>query len=942
VSKEPSSPTKLEKNHKPLFRQEKEEPKMKKHILSILCLFFVVFLFGAQIDLFAQTEAPGTESPGTGSAVTGATKGEPPSSEAIYEQALNLRKLDSADDEKLDKSEIEKALSGMFPTSLSRNLRQYGYDFFNKDISTFTPVGNVPVGGDYVVGPGDSFTIHLWGKAEGRYEVTVSRDGTINLPRLGNLSVSGFKYDELNSYLFNSFKEFYPDFEMSITMDRLRTITIFVIGEAANPGTYSVSSLSTVISALVAAGGPGKNGSMRNVQVLRQGEAVKELDLYKFFLNGEKENDIRLQNNDTVFIPVIGPVAGIAGHVRRPAIYEMKESQTIGDIVEFAGGILPVSHLQNVTVERVVNNERRVIRSFDLDISGDGGAENMGTLLGDFDVIKIYPLYDRVQQVVYLQGHVKYPREYEFKPGMKLSDLISSYDDLLPMPYQDRAEIIRMMPPDLHPELIEFDLGGLLKGDRTQDMPLQELDSVIIYSLIEKSVEPKVVVEGAVKKPGSYLYYEGMTVKDLIFKAGNLTQFAYLDRAEIQRLVPPDLHPELITFDLGTLLAGNSDKDLELQNLDQVVIHSVQEMVEISTVTINGAVKNPGTYTLYAGMTVKDLIFQAGNMTQVAYQDRADLTRIVTDQDTTDSIMLTFSPESAVSGIVEDNFVLQKDDVIHIREIPMYREALNRKIDLQGEFVFPGEYTFSEGERLFSIIERAGGFTDTAYPLGAVFQRESAKNLQKEQLKDYVDKLEQDILSMSVQQSEKALDEEEAAILQSTLGTKKALLEKLRSVEPTGRMVIDLHDVMAGSSSIYNFELRAGDRLIVEKRPDFVTVIGEVYNPTSLFCEHEQDVDYYLNLVGGITDYADRGQIYVVKADGSVFSKSQSGFMGIGNWNPRKRRWTLGGFGSMELDPGDTIIVPKKVEDYPWLRVSKDMIDVVYKIAISAAVLRTF
>jgi len=290
--------------------------------------------------------------------------------------------------------------------------------------------------------------------------------------------------------------------------------------------------------------------------------------------------------------------------------------------------------------------------------------------------------------------------------------------------------------------------------------------------------------------------------------------------------------------------------------------------------------------------------------------------------------------------MTEDNFLLQRDDIIHIREIPQYREVLGRKIELQGEFVFPGEYTFAEGERLSSVIERAGGFTDSAYLFGAVFQRESARKLQKSQLEEYVNKLEQDILSMGIQQSDTALTSSEAAILQGALASKQNLLDKLRKTEPTGRMVIDLNDVMISPSSVYNFELRAGDRLMVNKKPAFVSVIGEVFNPTSVFCEKGQDVNHYLNLVGGMTDFANKGQIYVVKADGTVFSKGQAGFMGLGNWNPRKRRWSLGGFESMDLDPGDTIIVPKKVVEYPWLRISKDMIDVMYKIALSAAVLQ--
>lgn len=746
-------------------------------------------------------------------------------------------------------SDIEKIMSGKFPTDITRELRQFGYDFFKKEISTFAPVSTLPVGPDYIIGPGDSFTIHLWGKTENTYSATVTRDGSITLPRLGTLNVSGLTFAELKRYLLHKFKEYYPDFEMSITMGSLRTVEIFIVGEATNPGTYSLSSLSTLVTALFSVGGPTKNGSLRNIKLFRNGDLSSTIDLYEFLIRGTKGNDVRLQPGDTIFIPVLGPVVGIAGLIKRPAIYEMKGEQTIGDMIELAGGVLPVGYLQNVVVERITEHKRRVIKSFNLDPSYEKTNENLKIPLKDGDVIKIYPVHQRLRHVVYLEGHVKYPREYEWKPDMRLRDIIPSYDYLLPEPYLPQAEIIRLMPPDLHPEMIGFNLGALLAGDDAQNLLLKDQDRIIIYDKWEK--------------------------RDL---------------------------PEI---------------------------------------TIKGAVRKPGTYRLYSGMTIRDLIFRAGNLTDKAYLETATLGRVVKVEGGTETLILDFSPKKAISGMIEANLVLEKDDVIYIREFPEYREALQRKVFLEGEFLFPGEYTFSEGERISSIIEKAGGLTEDAYPFGALFLRESAKRVQKERLIEYVDKLEQDIMSLSAVAAGKALSEEEAAILQRTLETKAEMIKKFKSAEPTGRMVITLDEILLLPSSKYNFKLQPGDRLIVNKKPAYVNVMGAVYNPTALFAEEKKSVKHYLNLVGGTTKNADKKEIYIVKSNGTVISKGQGGLFGLGSWDNKKQRWTLGGFDSTTLDPGDTVIVPQKIETYAWMRFIKDTSQILYQLAVTVGVLKS-
>lgn len=750
-------------------------------------------------------------------------------------------------EEKEEPSRIESVLSGFFPQTIKRSLTQFGYDFFETAPPAFRSLTDVPVGEDYILGPGDSFVIHLWGKVEDEYPVTVSSEGAIMVPRIGSLTVAQLTFKETKQLLNRKFKEYYPQFAMSLTMDRLRTIQVFVIGEVKRPGTYRISGLSTIIDALYASGGPRKTGSLRNIKVTRNANTLATLDLYSFLIDGHKGEDIRLRSGDTVFVPVIGTVAGIAGNVRRPAIYEMKKATTIGELFELSGGVMPTGHLKNIVVERIAQNRRRIIKSFNLEDSDEAGGEQLGGLLMDGDVVKVFPVHRQMRQVVFLEGHVKYPQEYEYRPGMRVGDLISSYDMLLPEPYLQRAEIIRLVPPDHHPEILELNLGALLEGDSSQNTELQDMDRIVVYDITEK--------------------------------------------------------------------------------------------MNLPHVTIGGAVRQPGTYRLHQGMRVKDLIFRADNLLPGAFMGKASLARVAVGKNRTDVVTIEFSPQEAISGNPEDDIALKSFDSVYIREIPRYNEAMERKVTLEGEFKFPGEYAFAEGERLSSVIARAGGLTEESYLFGAVYLREDVKSLQKKRIREYVSRLEEEVLTLTSQSAETSLQQDEAEIILKTLTSKKLLLEKMKTSEPTGRMIVDLEKVSFEPNSDHDLKVQPGDRLIVKKRPDYVNVLGEVYNPTALLATGNQTVGYYLNQVGGAADNADEDQMYLVKANGTVISKRQEGFWGIANWDTENHRWSLGSFEDMTVNSGDSIIVPKKVEKYPWLRIVKSITEITFQIAVTAGVI---
>ncbi len=728
---------------------------------------------------------------------------------------------------------------------VSLEIKQFGYDVFGSPATTFAPVTNVPVGPDYVIGPGDQFTLTLWGRTDAQHSVQVDRSGQIVLPEVGALRVWGMKFGEMENYLQHELSRKFTDFKMSVAMDRLRTIQVFVVGEVAVPGTYTVSSLSTVLNALFAAGGPSKNGTLRRIRLSRSGQDPVEMDLYDLLLGGDRSKDQRLQDGDTIFVPLIGSVVGVAGNVKKPAIYEMAGPMTLEQVLDLAGGITFAGWLQRVQVERVQNHERRVVVDFDLSRTGQGGQQPgaEATILQDGDVVKVLAVPVREERTVYLDGHVVRPGKYEWVSGMHLSDLLTSYDVLLPQPNAERAEIERLIPPDLHPVIIPFQLGALLAGDRSQDLELVQYDTIRVFRWDER-ISQSVTVTGLVFDPNQYRLVPGMKVSDLIDAAGGLRKNAYLRTAEVTRshVSQEGLTTEQIDIDLEKALAGDPEHNLALRDYDRLVVRPIPDLLFDVSATISGEVR------------------------------------------------------------------------------------------------FPGVYPIRKGETLSSLIERAGGYTKEAYLRGAVFTRESARIVQRRRLEDLIRQIEESMLSSAQEQISASLEADTAKTEQAALETKKALLQKLRAVEITGRVVVRLTPLIEFMGSKYDIELEDGDVLTIPQTPGVVHVVGEVFNPTSLLYDQEGTVSYYLNRVGGMTREADRKQVSVIKADGTVFSMTQGNRGKLLFWDSQHNSWFFGGFMSHRMEPGDTIVVPRKIDKYLRLRLTKDITQIIFQIAVAAGV----
>jgi protein involved in polysaccharide export with SLBB domain len=749
-------------------------------------------------------------------------------------------------------SVLEKSFAGESVTlqdkikkqKFKRKLRQFGYEFFKNSQTAATSMDTLPVGSDYVIGPGDSLRIDLWGGVQARYETNVDRNGEISIPKIGSVKVWGLTYEQVKGVINKAISRIYKNYELNVTLGRLRTIQVFVVGEVKAPGTYRVSSLATVINALTEAGGPSKNGSLRKIDLLKGGKIVQQIDLYDVFLSGDRSKDLRLENGDTIFVPVIGPVVAVAGEVKRPAIYELKEITMLPQVLAMAGGITAAGDIARIQVERIEGNTARI--ALDYELKGKQPDIDLADVeVSDRDMVKIFPVNEATRRVVTLKGNVNRPGEYQFKEGMKITDIIPSFEVLLPDSYPNAAEIIRLAPPDMHREVLSFNLVRALTGDPGENVALHEQDIIKVFSRWEMQEKP--------------------------------------------------------------------------------------------VVAINGKVVNPGNYNFYPKMTVRDLVTAAGSLKRNALMSNAELTRIVIENGSAKSTRHFIDLAKALEGDPVQNKELQPDDVLIVRGVVDWPEATDRLVTLNGEVKYPGIYSISKGERLSSVIARAGGYTDKAYLRGAKFTRKSVQETQQKRMDEVLERTEKDISKKEAQLAAVSASKEELEATKAAIEGLKKNLEKLKSAKAEGRVVIHLAALEVLQKSPYDLELQGRDILDIPQTPNVVYVMGQVYNQANLVFIPAKNVGFYLNKAGGPNRDAEESEMYLIKADGSVQSRQQSS-LGI-HWDEDARSWTFSGFMSTIMYPGDTLVVPQQLERIAWLREIKDLTQVLANVALTAGVL---
>jgi protein involved in polysaccharide export with SLBB domain len=690
----------------------------------------------------------------------------------------------------------------------SEPLKRFGSEVFTRHDRSLTSSSalDVPIGPDYVLGPGDSLTIDLWGGITQTVSRTVALDGHVALLEAGDVQVAGLTLGRAQQMIQVALKRQYRDAQVSVALARLRTIRVYVVGDAQRPGAYDITSLASPLTALYAAGGPTAIGSLRILKHFRGKELLATIDLYDFLLRGVRDGDDRLQAGDTLVVPAAGPQAAVWGAVRRPAIYELKDEGSLAALFEEAGGLTVAASPQHITIERINASQQRETISIDPKVDKGGtDAEAIAKFqVKDGDRIHVAPIAPFSERVVYLEGHVVRPGRHPFHDGMRLSDLLHSYQDLLPEPAV-QGEIVRLVPPDLHAQTIDFNVPDVLIGNG--NLPLQPFDTIRVLGRYDVDA-PKVEVRGEVLRPGSYPLSEGMTAAQLVRMAGGFKRDALVETADLI------------------------------------------------------------SYRVMSGTKVES------ERTDIHIGDAVDRDDTSADKE------------------------LKPGDVLTIHQITGWND-IGASITIEGEVAHPGSYGFQEGEHLSDVLRRAGGFRETAYPAGAVLIREQVRELEEKSRAELIRQIETSSAAARLTPNLGTTDP--AGQMMLIQQQQEQILSRLKSQPATGRLVIHVSpDVSAWAGTPADIEVRRGDVLRIPKRPGFVLVSGQVYNASAITFTPGKSAGWYLQHAGGSTAAANRKEIFVIRANGSVVGR-------------RSGEWYDHDVLSTKLQPGDVVVVPQKI-----------------------------
>lgn len=635
----------------------------------------------------------------------------------------------------------------------AQGLAPFGYEIFQNPPSTFEPALNVATPESYQLGPNDEVIISVWGDTKLYYQLSVNREGNVLIPDVGPVGAYGYTIQQFRERLLKRMSMIYSGLKggstgatafLDVSTGKLRTIQVFVLGEAEKPGGYSLSSMSTTLHALYLAGGPSANGSMRNVQVVRSGKSPVSYDLYDYIIKGSKSNDTRLQNGDIVFIPPAGKRVAIAGNVVRPAIYEIGPHETLSSLIEVAGGLRFDAYFDRVHIERVVpfverEKFRKDLLDLDLRFKTIHDLWESEEVLQDGDIVTILQISDVPENRVTIVGNVKKPGVYQLRPAMRLTDLILDADSLDRNTFAERGNLLRLLP-NLRREIIPISPKRAFAGNEKENVLLMNEDTVIIYKESQFFPEHKVTISGAVRNPGSYTRNENMTVADLIVLAGGIREDATTKGWEISRIDSADLstYSKVFKVDMPKEYWNeNQDGRFLLQDFDFVFVPADPRYSRQKIVQVGGYVMFPGLYSIKnEGERLAEIIKRAGGLRPGAYLEGSKFVRksidaswnpaeatetAVTNKNLGDSLKATRRQRETVStGWIpidfkkaleeptsRDNIAMEEGDSIYVA----YLEDL---VNVKGEVFVPSFVVYKKGESVDYYITQAGGYKEEA------------------------------------------------------------------------------------------------------------------------------------------------------------------------------------------------------------------------------------
>ncbi len=694
----------------------------------------------------------------------------------------------------------------------------FGRKLFDTAPTTFAPLDRVPVPAEYVIGPGDELLIHVWGKIDLDTRVIVDRNGQIFVPRVGSLTVAGLRFDQLSGFLHSAIGALYKDFDLNVTLGQLRSIQVFVLGSARQPGVYTVSSLSTLVNALFTSGGPSATGSMRRIELRRGGKTVSEFDLYDLLRQGDKTHDAPLLPGDVIFIPPAGPQVALIGSVNEPGIYEIKEGESLAAALEDAGGATNLADEDRVLLERIENHARRQVESFALD------AEGLKRTLRDGDLLRVYPLSPRFDNAVTLRGNVAQPGRYVWREGMRVTDLIPSRQFLLTRDYWNQQNF-------LVPERFSHPFGL---------SPSQFNPQTGIYAQV--GVNPQTgqpVQSGTNVQPGMNAQTGTNGPAGIGSQPGGPQQAGINPQsgANPQAGINPQAGP-------GVQTGINSQAGANAPN----------EMTS-----------RPGTG------------FEAARNSEEINWDYAAIERL--DEHDLSTRLIAFNLANAIDNPASpDNQTLQPGDVVTIfseKDIPLPVDKHAAFVRVDGEVNAPGVYRLSPGETLRDLVKRAGGLTPHSYLYASQLTRISTRRAEELEIKQSTTQMQRDLLARNAAAS--TVGAANSAEQQAQLNAQQALIAQLAAVQPTGRVVLAMKPDAGSVDDIPAFPLEDGDAFYIPPELNTVQVSGAVYNENAFRYEQKKRLVAYLNDAGGPTRQADTKRIFLIRADGTVISRQTRG-----------------------------------------------------------------
>ncbi|EOU2547596.1 SLBB domain-containing protein [Vibrio parahaemolyticus] len=774
-------------------------------------------------------------------------------------------------------------------------LKRFGLDLFAGSPSTFAPISDVPVPANYTVGAGDEIIVQLFGKENETHRLRVNRAGTINFPSLGPVNVAGMHFSDARDSLTQRVKEQMIGVRSDISLGELRTMQVFVMGDAYKPGAYTVSALTTISQAIYYSGGFGESGALRDIQLKRDGKIIRKLDMYDLLLKGDASNDVRLLPDDVVLIGSVNDTVSIEGEINRPAIYEVKAGETYQQLIQMAGGFTANAYVEQLEIKRYASHGAREALTLDFNKTQDRQSK-----VKNGDSIKILKKSEELTRYVQIEGDVRHPGYVEWRNGVRVADIFKSVDSAFNSTADvNYAVVVREINPQRDIEVFQLSLANAILSPGSQDnLQLQSRDRILVFNRFNNEDLDTLATQEAVSKAKTLEQAQEQAELEQQKEQEVMSSSVAVSHSENGMLnnqnATEQAKPAKIIF-RGKEITEEGFEKLK-QNTRRTLLAPVLLQLQQQSrlglapqiAEVFGEVKHPGRYPITPRMTVSTLIEAAGGLTYNAFTINAELARTaINSADERAYIDVErIDLRKAIQGSVSDDAIIVGRDRLNILEKPNVK--LQSTVTLQGEVRFPGTYTVRQGETLSELLERAGGLTEFAHPQGAIFTREALRLQEQKLLNQYA----ADMRAETAKKTFRA-DSNMGSVISDPDKTLKFVEEASRS-KALGRMVVQLNRILKGERSA-DFMLEDGDFLFVPTFRNTVSIMGEVQVPITYLLDNKLNVDDYLNKAGGAKKQADEDRIFVVRADGSVYKPSS------GYWFGNNKE---------ELKAGDTIVVP--------------------------------